>query len=434
MLPNTLPAMQAVVDASSRMFASKVLIPFRKGGKFGFADTRGNLVVPPRYDSAFLFTEDRARVAVDDPSASMALQGKRRRYGFIDPTGREIIPLQYDMVSPFIASHELAMAHSMGDGAEWKIIDKSGADLQADADAIGWSTMSFNTDKGWRSWTSERRVLHSISTQDGKKWGYLAPDGEPSITPVYDSAALFHNGRAAVAIGKDFFYIDTSGRKIQAIKAPHGYTVSGEYVDPGIAVVKKLSDCRTSTTPGFSPDHYVSSTECVERFGYTNTLGKVVVPATFFSAETFSEGLGVVGAPFACKGTQCQIRYGYVDSNGRYAIAPQFLEAKRFSDGLAAVCFDMDSNGASAASGDALVMKATVLAAESGGCGYIGNMGYGAGTIFPAPLPPSCSPEAQCTLELGEFHDDVAFVSVKQNGNELGYYMDRAGRAYSEDK
>ncbi len=60
------------------------LIPYRKGDKWGYCTPDKKVVIQPKYDRAWPFREDLARVE---------LNGK---YGFIDRTGREIVPPKYD--------------------------------------------------------------------------------------------------------------------------------------------------------------------------------------------------------------------------------------------------------------------------------------------------------------------------------------------------
>lgn len=45
---------------------------------------------------------------------------------------------------------------------------------------------------------------------DGK-WGYFTKEGLEKIKPKYDDITLFKNGKAAVMLGNEFFYINESG-------------------------------------------------------------------------------------------------------------------------------------------------------------------------------------------------------------------------------
>ena len=67
----------------------KELIPYRKGLKWGFCDSRKNLLIPLKYEEVELFSEGLAGVKFND------------KWGFVDETGREVIPVKYDEVLGF---------------------------------------------------------------------------------------------------------------------------------------------------------------------------------------------------------------------------------------------------------------------------------------------------------------------------------------------
>ena len=59
---------------------AKVRLGDYKTGKYGFIDTTGKEVVPPKYDRADSFSE------------GLALVKLNYQYGFIDTTGKEVVP------------------------------------------------------------------------------------------------------------------------------------------------------------------------------------------------------------------------------------------------------------------------------------------------------------------------------------------------------
>lgn len=68
-----------------------------------------------------------------------------------------------------------------------------------------------------------------------------------------------------------------------------------------------------------------------ERWGYINSSGTPIIPATFLSAGDFSEGL----APVRVGG-----RFGYINAKGKIQIAPKFDYAESFMNGLGKVWLD----------------------------------------------------------------------------------------------
>ena len=65
------------------------LIPYRKGDKWGFCTPDKKMVVQPKYDDVWSFSEGLVRVK---------LNGK---WGFIDKTGKEIVTPKYDDAGVF---------------------------------------------------------------------------------------------------------------------------------------------------------------------------------------------------------------------------------------------------------------------------------------------------------------------------------------------
>jgi hypothetical protein len=64
------------------------------------------------------------------------------------------------------------------------------------------------------------------------------------------------------------------------------------------------------------------------KYGYADSTGAMVIPARFDLADTFSDGLALVGQ---------NGRYGYIDARGAFAIPAAFRHALPFHDGFAAV-------------------------------------------------------------------------------------------------
>lgn len=108
------------------------------------------------------------------------------------------------------------------------------------------------------------------------------------------------------------------------------------------------------------------------KWGYIDTIGKVVIKPQFYWAEEFSEGLaafesdeGLYGyidetgavviepilerwSPFSEGLAAAAIKnmeWGYIDKTGKWVIKPQFFYANRFQDGFAAVDITVEKDG-----------------------------------------------------------------------------------------
>ena len=85
------------------------LFPVVVGGKYGYIDKTGKLVINPQFDDAHDFSKGLARVRIGD------------KWGYIDKTGKYVINPQFDGASDF--SEGLAMVWI---GGKWGYIDKTG--------------------------------------------------------------------------------------------------------------------------------------------------------------------------------------------------------------------------------------------------------------------------------------------------------------------
>ena len=88
------------------------LKPIERGGKFGFADETGKVVIPCQWESAGSFSEGLAAVKDD-----------KKKWGFIDKTGTVMIPFQWDEVAYFFSE---GLAPVKDDKDKWGFIDKTG--------------------------------------------------------------------------------------------------------------------------------------------------------------------------------------------------------------------------------------------------------------------------------------------------------------------
>lgn len=172
--------------------------PFlREGGKWGFIDKRGNVVIPIEWKDVDYrgFRAGLAQVTVND------------RFGFIDKKGKVAFTLENQWNDPkrWIASvgvfsEGLANVRTSGyDGPYSGFIDKSGKfAIQPKFD-------------GARDFSEGLAIVTA-----GKKSGYADRTGQIVIEPQFDDAKDFHEGLAAVQKGQGWSYIDKRGQIVVA--------------------------------------------------------------------------------------------------------------------------------------------------------------------------------------------------------------------------
>ena len=82
-------ALTRPLEAQQSSTTSPALFPITVGSKYGYIDTSGNIVIQPRFDDAWRFSEGLAPVLVED------------KWGFIDQTGKIVITPRFFEAMPF---------------------------------------------------------------------------------------------------------------------------------------------------------------------------------------------------------------------------------------------------------------------------------------------------------------------------------------------
>lgn len=141
-----------------------------------------------------------------------------------------------------------------------------------------------------------------------RSYGYIGTDGNYVIQPNYSDATIFNEGIAWVREFNGYpMAVDKEGNILFAAKEAHSVSIYSE----GLAAFEKKEKDHTS------------------RFGYLNRKGEVVIPARFFEASFFCNGLAAVANKDG--------KYGYINKKGELVIAYQFDEAAPFRDNKCAV-------------------------------------------------------------------------------------------------
>jgi hypothetical protein len=310
------------------------LIPYRKGNKWGFCNSKKEIIIDCIYNYAWQFIEGLSMVRLsntyvyidktglnvipttygyicidyDSWLATVEIHGKRcfmdytgkilasnydacslfseglnavfinERWGFIDITGKEIVPCIYDNASDF--SEGLA---AVSINEKWGFIDKSGkVVIQCKYNDVkyfseGCAAVSFN-----------------------EKWGFIDITGKEIVPCIYDNASDFSEGLAAVSSVFMWGFIDKNGHEVIQRKF---YGVG--YFSEGLVKVNINN-----------------------KWGFSNKSGRKVIPCKYESAGEFHEGL-------AC--AQFNGSWGYIDKTGKVVISFKYKDADFFINGLAEV-------------------------------------------------------------------------------------------------
>lgn len=297
-----LSALLAVSLMAAAAAAQDAPVPFRSGGKWGYALNGGKkMVVQPAYDAAQPFSEGLAAVrdgslwGYIDEKGTMRIKpafgsagpflsdtapaARLGRWGYIDRKGKAVVPFEFEAVIP---SRSGAMAGKRG--GRWGVI-RDGA-----FEPLKYSVIYPFTEG------LARAVYNG-------KYGYIDPAGREVVPPVYDEAFPFDSGFATASLDGRYGFI---ARSTLAFKARNDFESIGPF------------------TEGLAHAKYKDSARC----GYIDSTGTVKIPFEFMMCAAFSEGLAPALRRFDGK-------WGFIDRNGTEAIPFKYDEVSGFSGGSA---------------------------------------------------------------------------------------------------
>ncbi len=168
---------------------------FPQGGKFGYIDKTGKIVIPPQFFVAQDFSEGLATVRVEETADS--------KFGYIDRSGHMAIAPRFYQAGPFTEGLAAVETSARVVGTQvvdiaWGFIDKAGVIKIPDKyDFAG------NFSEG----------LARVAIKLGVSMGYIDRAGRMIIPPRFYEAWDFSDGLAAVC-SDECVYIDRSGAPV----------------------------------------------------------------------------------------------------------------------------------------------------------------------------------------------------------------------------
>lgn len=287
-----------------------------ENGKEGFIDVRGKIIIAPQFDGLTSFREGLAAVRVGD------------KWGYIDRSGKVIVTPRWKVVSGFSdgvaavvdATHVYSYSPLEGDGFSATLIacgyiDKSGRYV-----------IEPNIDRKMNVCPDFVDGIIPVCFEgilklwfpdfvDAGKCGFMNKSGKWAIEPQLGAASDFSEGlslvrrdpyydKVANAWLKDFAYIDKSGKTIFELK---GYYQASSFENGLAQAIKNIGTIRfidssgnlrfevnASTVGGFRYGLAPARDFKTNLYGYIDLNGKCVIPAKYYRAGPFSEGLASV--------------------------------------------------------------------------------------------------------------------------------------------
>jgi hypothetical protein len=180
--------------------------------------------------------------------------------------------------------------------------------------------------------------LAAAQKNDGDKWGYIDRAGKFVISPRFEynylteTLSSFSDGLAAIEIKDKYGYIDRAGEFVIEPQFLHGADfqegLARVAVEGPCAYFDYDDPCEFFNPPQALPSAARDRKPPLCKFTFIDKKGAIITAERFERAENFAEGLAAV---------MKNGKWGFIDKQGRTVIEPQFDEAGSFSDGLALV-------------------------------------------------------------------------------------------------
>ena len=147
-------------------------VPYQENGRWGFADAKGQPVIPAQFTAAGPFQAGRAVVAKDGA------------YGVVNEAGQEVVAPAYDALNPYAGGYARARV-----GEAYTFVDEKGEEF----DHYYYNALDF----------AEGRA----AVLDHRGWYYISGPAEPAQPVIFSEAYSFADGLARVKLADGFTFI-----------------------------------------------------------------------------------------------------------------------------------------------------------------------------------------------------------------------------------
>lgn len=264
--------------------------------KYGLIDSRGNQIIPPKYDDLGDYCDGLLRFGQLDEQGSM-------KYGYIDITDTVRIEAAYATATDF--ANERALVSGDEHGQTLQMIDTQGQTVMRDLPYADAATGVY-----------DHFILVANYYEEEMNLGIIDYSGHEIVPAIYSHLEFAGEGFVTAnqledgTISTLVFDFDGEERYF-----PGGYTHVGNYSE-GMLLA------------------FVGDEESGEGvYSYLDSWGDLAIPGEFDWAQPFSDGLAVVGQRQA----DGSYLYGYIDQSGSLVIPYQYQQARSYAEGLMAV-------------------------------------------------------------------------------------------------
>lgn len=322
---------------------SQPLFPAYDGGKYGYINQAGILVIPPQFLWASGFSEGFACVGAE--------QGGPDRSTFINRKGEMLLPHQFSSCGKF--SEGLGAVAVDTAKTVRGCMDCDPFFHWGYVDSLGKTVIQ----PQFHHVNEFSEGLAAVENDDGK-WGFIDKTGRTVFPFQYDYALRFAEGTAVVVLHHRYGYIDHTGRAVirpqfrDALKFSEGLApvrVSGKFAPPPDIFLAggevdeharwEYIDKRGRVEIQLEAEYVGNFSEGLAKFGvvkadghlycgFIDRTGQPAIQAAFGDCDDFSEGLGLV---------LLEGKWHFIDRTGQFVLSPPNFQVWSFHDGLAAV-------------------------------------------------------------------------------------------------
>ncbi|MDQ3110634.1 MAG: WG repeat-containing protein [Bacteroidota bacterium] len=351
------------------------------GGKWGYVDNTGRVIIAAAYDGAKQVTEE----------TGIVKRGKK--WGVIDMTGAIKIPFVYDVLY-YMEADTNTFIIAQTNGIRYGYVDRNG-NIQIPADlkqskVLGNGYIGFTKTGKWGVINSRGMPVcaekyHEIlpfsegkaAVRLGNKWGYIDTLGTEIIAPAFEKAGQFNSGAARIVKNQRWGFIDQYGATIIEPKYMQAGNFSGNAAPlrtrDGFGLIgkegkwlqkpvyQKVSQLDSSLTGFFVLRNESGSAVCkadgkifipakYEAYKYLgegmigcrngkdwmllDTTGKIISKTTFEQIKPFSEHFA---------GASQNGKWGFINRSGKFVVQPQYSVVGKFVDHLAYAYVNLNS-------------------------------------------------------------------------------------------
>ena len=325
---------------------SQELYRIQVGGKCGFINEKGKLVIEPQFDRAYWYFSD---------NVCFAELGERK--GLIDVDGKFVAEL--DASINWVRQFRKGVATFRANNGKEGIVNKSGEILLPATfkevfydenngflveDTLG--NYGYVNYQGDIILPCQNKVVRTFNEglmvvgNKNNKYGYVDTKGAWAIDTIYDDARDFGNGLARVKVDEKWHFIEHNGNVVSRFNYDDiltGFSCNRAFVKNGNAIEmidsdgKKIAIVEADSVFGFSEGFATFKKN--GKYGKIDIDGNVVIQPLFENLLSTNNGLSV----FIKNNKQ-----GVVDTVGN-VIVDAIHEEMFHCDGFSLLCFEDDN-------------------------------------------------------------------------------------------